>query len=268
MEKCPFPGMDPFIETDNWQHFHMGMTMEFARQIGPQLPAHYRVSAELLVREDSDRDASEPDDRRAFKPDVAVHSTDGRSAVVAGAPTVATLTEPTREIVADWAPKQRELRIRDTRDNRLVTAIEVLSPSNKRGDGWLRHRRKVAAYKADEVNALDVDLLRGGHYSFGLDGSEWYALEEDDHREAYCVALYLPEGRIRVWDIGLLDALPRVPVPLRNPDAPVVLDLQRAFAELYTYSTYPRRTRDQLDAVRPPLAEGERAALAKYLVAA
>ena len=268
MEKCPFPGMDPFIETDNWQHFHMGMTMEFARQIGPQLPAYYRVSAELLVREDGGRDASEPDERRAFKPDVAVHAAGGRGAVVAATPTVDTLTEPTREIVADWAPKQRELRIRDTRDNRLVTAIEVLSPSNKRGDGWLRHRRKVEAYKADGVNALDVDLLRGGNYSLGVGGLDWYTPEEDGHREAYCVALYLPEDRIRVWDIGLLDALPRVPVPLRYPDAPVVLDLQRAFTDLYTYSTYPKRSLDRLDAVRPPLTEGERAALAKYLVAA
>ena len=268
MEKCPLPGMDPFIEIDNWQHFHMGMTMEFARQIGPQLPAHYRVSAELLVREDSDRDASEPDERRAFEPDVAVHSTDGRSAVVAGAPTVATLSEPTREILADWAPKQRELRIRDTRDNRLVTAIEVLSPSNERGDGWLRHRRKVEAYKTDGVNALDVDLLRGGHYSFGVNGLEWYGPEEDGHREAYCVALYLPEGRIMVWDVGLLEALPRVPVPLRYPDAPVVLDLQRAYTELYAYSTYPKRTVEQLDGVRPPLTEGEQAALAKYLAKA
>ena len=79
------------------------------------------------------------------------------------------------------------------------------------------------------------------------------------------MALYTPEGKITVWDIGLLEVLPRVPVPLRYPDAPIVLDLQRAFGELYAYSTYPKRDAAQLESVRPPLSREERAALAEHL---
>ena len=269
MRKCPFPGMDPFIEAHEWPDFHLMLTSEIKRQLIPQLPEHYQLTAELSVKQSGD-EAAEPnlDDLSSYRPDIGILETSpGASFEGDGGGGVAVAT-PTRELVSAPRPKQRELRIRDTRDNRLVTVMEVLSPSNKRGDGWVKHRRKVEAYEASLVNVLDIDLLRGGHYSFGLGGSELYTPEEDGHREAYCIALYMPGGRIKVWDIGLLDVLPPVPVPLRYPDGPVVLDLQRAFTEVYTYSTYSKRSVDQIDAVRPPLNEEEREALAKYLVVA
>jgi hypothetical protein len=52
---------------------------------------------------------------------------------------------------------------------------------------------------------------------------------------------------------------------LSHPDPPVVLNLQRAFSELYAYSTYPPRRTEELATLRPPLTEEEVSALQKLL---
>ena len=270
MTKCPFPGMDPFIENEDWQDFHLMLTAEIKRQLAPQLPPHYRLTAELSVKEVTNGgDSTGGGPTKGYIPDLGILRDSAAETMEVSAETsTLTLAAPSRHIMSAPSPKQRELRIRDTRNNRLVTAIEVLSPSNKYGDGWVNHRRKVEAYREGQVNVIDIDLLRGGGYSFGIVGSGWYAPEEDGHREAYCVALYTPEGKISVWDIALTDELPRVPVPLTPPDEPVALDLQRAFTELYAYSTYPQREAESLEKISPPLSEEERERLRSYLMEA
>src|SRR5881396_2152160 len=54
------------------------------------------------------------------------------------------------------------IEIRDTAHRQLVTAIEVLSPTNKRGDGrqeYLAKRRRILLSTA---HLLEIDLLRQG----------------------------------------------------------------------------------------------------------
>lgn len=45
-------------------------------------------------------------------------------------------------------------------------------------------------------------------------------------------------GKIEVWPIGLQDALPTVPVPLRSPDPDVPLELGAALATIYDEAAY------------------------------
>ncbi len=57
------------------------------------------------------------------------------------------------------------LEIRELKpQQRLVTSIEVLSPSNKRQDtpGWAQYLRKRQAHLAGQANLVEIDLLRGG----------------------------------------------------------------------------------------------------------
>ncbi len=51
-----------------------------------------------------------------------------------------------------------------TRDLRLVTVIELLSPANKeRGSkGWELYRRKQEDVLKSDVHLVEIDLLRGG----------------------------------------------------------------------------------------------------------
>src|SRR5205807_5538190 len=49
-------------------------------------------------------------------------------------------------------------------DHKLVTGIEVLSPSNKRPGtkGWRLYSRKRRAFVSGYANLVEIDLLRGG----------------------------------------------------------------------------------------------------------
>lgn len=160
-------------------------------------------------------------------------------------------TLPSRQITVPVL-KQREIRIRDARNYRLVTAIEVLSPSNKTPSGSSVHVNKLRNYWNGSVNTIDIDLLRGGSFPY----EDVFQLYPEDKPAAdYHVLSVIPEGNSSVWDFGVLDELPTIPVPLIYFDQPLVLDLQKAFDELYVYSTYPRRSAKELERLQPELKE-------------
>ena len=258
---CPFPGMDPLIEADNWQDFHVILTAEIKRQIGPQLPERYRISAELIgfVEETSGATVEPP---RQYRPDAGISTTGGTDNIIREGGAAVALTPPSREIEGT-ALRQRELRIYDRHANRLVAAIEVLSPSNKRGVGRASHLLKLVDYHRAGVHTIDIDLLRGG--SLGYHPALAENAGPDIQQTPYHVVLVSDSNALSIWDITLTDILPTIPVPLLAPDPPVVLDLQRAFTELYSYSTYPKRSVADLAALHPPLAETEQQRLSTYL---
>ncbi|MEO0734656.1 MAG: DUF4058 family protein, partial [Bacteroidota bacterium] len=176
---------------------------------------------------------------------------------------VVTLTPPTRKALAP-ATKHRELRIRDRRNNRLVTAIEVLSPANKRGGDLVGHMKKLASYWRSRVNTIDIDLLRGGVPPYSID--EVPMTPENTTLSAYRVVMVRPQAdETALWEIQLTEQLPTIPVPLSHPDAPVVLNLQKAFTEFYAYSTYPPRRASELATLRPALTAEEVTDLEEYL---
>lgn len=54
------------------------------------------------------------------------------------------------------------VEIRDAKRRTLVTAIELLSPFNKRGQGRLEYLQKRDALLASPVHLIEIDLLREG----------------------------------------------------------------------------------------------------------
>ena len=256
---CPFPGMDPLIEADNWQHFHLSLTAEITRIVGPQLPDHYRISSEIIgFVENREQERTS----RRCRPDIGVSTTGDAPDIVEEGGIATLLTPPSRKFDLA-APKQREIRIFDRNNNRLVTAIEVLSPSNKWGVGRRDHRQKLRDYHRADVHTIDIDLLRGGTLDYHPVLRSETGLE--DAQTPYHVVLVQDRFHTAIWDLTLTDRLPTVPVPLLYPDPSVVLDLQRAFTELYRYSTYPKRKKVDLATLQPPLTEAEQQQLSTYL---
>ncbi len=229
--------------------------MEIARQLGPQLPGYYQLSAELVVKENEGPDIEGKPG--FYRPDIGVVQTSHRTEQD-GSDNVATLTPPSRQVTMSM-PKQRELRIRDVRNQRLVTAIEVLSPSNKKGLGSTRHAFKLQSYWDASVSTVDIDLLRRGEYPYA--NEELQLKPTDDAVTDYRIISVIPQGPASVWEFGVLNQLPTIPIPLNPTDQPIVLNLQRAFTELYAYSTYPRRSAKELKELQPALAEEELTAL-------
>src|SRR5450432_3589253 len=138
----PFPGMDPYLEGSPWDSFHAEFISEIGRYLNSRLPTKYVAHVERRFVPDLSDDLSIAETE--VYPDVAVVQRPSEASVESVA--VATLTPPlVLETVMDLQSPQRSLLIRDRNDQRLVAVIELLSPSNKHGEGreaYLERRRK------------------------------------------------------------------------------------------------------------------------------
>ena len=128
------------------------------------------------------------------------------------------------------------VEIRDRLERRLVTAIEVLSPTNKRGDGREEYLKKRHRILRSEAHLVEIDLLRAGRripMKRALPPAPYYVyVGRDEFRPV-----------TDVWPIRLDQPLPSIPIPLLAGDADVILDLQLAVTAVYDLSDYDRETR-------------------------
>ena len=153
----PFPGMDPYLEGALWTTVHFSISAEIVRQLAPKLRPRYLVlPAERFVTETPESVAISTAD---IYPDVSVAETRVVARTAQGTAIAPPLELAT--IIPTPIPHVT-VEIRDTANRQLVTAIEVLSPTNKRGDGrqeYLAKRRRILLSTA---HLLEIDLLRQG----------------------------------------------------------------------------------------------------------
>ena len=144
--------------------------------------------------------------------------------------------------VARRVPHSR-IAIRDVEKRRLVTIIEFLSPTNKRGDGRKQYLRKRNRVLRSATSLVEIDLLRKGLRP---------PMRGEYPKADYFVVVSRASKRPRadVWPIRLFDSLPAVPVPLLKKDGEVLLDLQAAIDVLYDMG----RFKYLIDYRKPPEA--------------
>jgi hypothetical protein len=123
------------------------------------------------------------------------------------------------------------IEIRDVARRQLVTAIEILSPTKKHGEGraeYLSKRRRILLSRA---HLLELDLLRAG---------QRVPMQQPLPDAPYFVLLSRAAQRpmTDVWPVALDQPLPPVPVPLLPDDADMLLDLQAAFTATYDLLGY------------------------------
>jgi hypothetical protein len=123
------------------------------------------------------------------------------------------------------------VEIRDTANRQLVTAIEVLSPTNKRGEGREEYLARRGRYLLSQAHLMEIDLLRRGHR---------VPMRQALPSAPYFVLLSRVEKRpvLDVWPIALPGPLPIVTVPLLPGDPDVSLDLQLALNTIYDLLGY------------------------------
>jgi hypothetical protein len=223
----PFPGMDPYLEGALWTTVHFSLSAEIVRQLAPILRPRYLVlPAERFVMETPESVAVSTTD---IYPDVGVAETRSVSATAQGA-TIAAAPLELATIIPAPIPHVT-IEIRDTANRQLVTAIEVLSPTNKRGDGrqeYLAKRRRILLSTA---HLLEIDLLRQG---------QRVPMQKPLPAAPYFIFLSRAEKRpmTEIWPISLKDLLPVVPIPLLPGDKDVALDLQQVFTTTYDLLGY------------------------------
>jgi hypothetical protein len=224
----PFPGINPYLEhEDVWHDFHERFLPHLAEVIGGQLADRYilKIDEHLFIHEP-------PAERRTFlgRGDVLVATRQPPSPHVSASASMKAPTEVTLPSVD--VERLSFLEIRDRRDRRLVTVIELLSPTNKyRGPDREQYLGKRGRLLASSTHLVEIDLLRGGpRMPFAAPHPAC----------AYSVLVSRMEARPRAefWPIQLRDRLPIIPIPLREPDADAQLDLQLALHHVYDAARY------------------------------
>jgi hypothetical protein len=145
---------------------------------------------------------------------------------------------------------KRHLRLIHRPTGRVVTVMELLSPSNKTPgeDGLDAYLEKRAEFVASRCRLVELDLLRGGErlpMAGPLPAGDYYVYIGRVGRRPRC--------QIMAW--SLRSPLPTIPIPLL-PE--VSLDLQAAFRAAYEPSLYDRRLPYE-EPLSPPLSAEDEA---------
>ncbi len=133
-------------------------------------------------------------------------------------------------------------------ERRLVTSIEVLSPSNKRKDtaGWDKYLRQRQTRLRGDTSLVEIDLLRGGTRMPMLD--TWpnapYTLLVARRKQQAC----------QVWPAHFQRPVPAIPIPLLEPHPDVRLELQPIIDGIYASRRYHLDI-DYRKPLQPPLSD-------------
>ena len=231
--RCPFPGMDPYLErSEIWPDFHDSLITYIREALQPMLRPRYAALTQdrLYVVEHE----------RPIRPDVSVVRTGSSGGTVATAVGV----EADSPLVIELS--EEEIRepvihiVEPAAGNRIVTAIEVLSPTNKTpGAGRESYLRKRNELWQSEAHLAEIDLLRGGQRVLRVSAARL----EREPASCYGVSVLRRPSRYELYAFPVEQRLPRVAVPLAHDDPDVVLDLQAAFTRCWEAGPYPELLR-------------------------
>jgi hypothetical protein len=256
--------MDPYIEACGlWEDFHSHLIQKIGERLADDVPERYLVRTgerSYVVLVESEGKVSRP-----FLPDVSVTASTsperrakrGHTAVTE--PTGAMAPVTMRAFIEEEHRESFVEIVESDAGRRLVTSVEILSPSNKctGTPGWDLYLRKRQSLLLGGVNLVEIDLLRGGQRMPMFDrwpGSPYTLLVARAKGGQLC----------RVWPGHFRHALPPIPVPLAKPDPDVALNLQPMIQGIYQRFRYERSI-DYHQPLNPPLDPEQGAWLAKRL---
>lgn len=222
----PFPGMNPFLEqNDTWEDFHHDFITRAREMLSGQVGPNYYVKVEvrLYLHELS------AEERRYFgRGDVGVTG----GAIPTSSSAGSTIAAPVELLMPNVdVERHSSLEIRDRRKRRVVTVLEILSPTNKTPgpdrDDYLRKRNVLMI---EPIHFVEIDLRRGGQRPSPpmLPPCDYYVL----------LSRFEDRPKLGMWPLRLSDRLPVIPIPLTAPDPDVQLDLQAVLDRAYDAADY------------------------------
>ena len=228
-----FPGMNPYLENSAaWPNVYSRLIVAIANLLALQIRPKYRVVVEEAIYKRDDTDSTVlvgiPDASVRQSAQVDTTSSElraeGSVAVLETNPVVVTLPMPS-------TVKHRYLEIRGVQTNEVITAIEVLSPVNKKGTGRAKYENKRLEILASQTNLVEIDLLH--------EGTPPPVLEYDQHSH-YQILVSQSNQRplAQLYPFNVQQAIPKFPIPLRPEDSAVVVDLKPLLEDIYDLSGY------------------------------
>ncbi len=242
----PFPGMNPYLEHPNfWPEFHHLLISILAESLNPQVLPKYRVAIEKRIYQMSGEEAL-----LIGIPDVTVERLRKDTKLKSSNLAVATPSVAPVSVTVPMPIEFREgyLEVRETATKEVVTAIEVLSPTNKRSrKGRQIYQEKRQAVLGSRTHLVEIDLLRGGEPMPVLDSN----LNSD-----YRILVSRSDRRPRadLYAFNLPDRIIPFPLPLLTGDIEPVIDLQELLDCVYERAGYEVAINYDSDPIPPLLA--------------
>lgn len=197
--------MNPYLEhPDRWPTVHNRLIVAIADFLTPQLLPKYQVDI----------------DKRVYE-------------VVEQKTTAIGLANSPLQVMLPMTEEVCEayLEVKDAETQKVITAIEVLSPANKRGDGRKKYLEKREKIFKTQTNLIEIDLLIQG---------EPLPLGEsavDSHYRAL-VSRAAQRPTADLYAFNLPERIPDIPLPLAEKDLEITIALQPLLNEVYIKSGY------------------------------
>lgn len=237
----PFPGMDPFLENPyHWSEFHDRLIVTIADELVTQVRPKYRVKIYQRIYQvnniNNNGNSSlligildvtiktnakqEPKTNQNNTSNVAVLEPQTKTKAL-------TVTLPLKEEI-----KQNYIEIIDLAKGKVVTALEILSPVNKRqGEGRTKYLKKRANILNSSTHFVEIDLLRN-YEKMPIENLKVYF----DYQ--ILVSKFEKRPQADLYGINLPDTLPIIPIPLSQEDGEAILNLQAIFNLIYERACY------------------------------
>ncbi|MGL6095596.1 MAG: DUF4058 family protein [Fimbriiglobus sp.] len=243
----PFPGMDPWLENPNrWAGVHLGLIFAIQAQLNRILPGNLAADVDEYVWVAEDTDSYR---ELLGRPDAFVPEADPGPAANGGTASTLLAGSVAVTLPVSRVRKHRAVKVVTADGRRVLTVLEILSPSNKRPgpdrDAYLGKRRE---YFAARANVVEIDLLRDGdRLPMGRPRpptTDYYVMVST--ADSYPAA--------RVWPFTVRDPFPQIPVPLSADIAPVPLDLRACLDLAYEGGGFQKKLVYDVPA-NPPLRD-------------
>lgn len=220
--------MNPYLEhPDRWSTVHNRLIVALADYLTPQLLPRYQVDIEKRVYE-----VIGVNSLLVGRPDVTVQQprSDTEQSAVA-------ISEPPAKPVKVTIPMPEEVReayleVKDAMTQAVITSIEILSPTNKRGEGRQKYEQKRQKVLGSDTHLVEIDFLRAGEpLNIGT---------EAEAKDSYRILVSRADTRpiADLYGFGLRASIPMFPLPLRADDQEPTVSLQALLNDVYDRSGY------------------------------
>lgn len=248
----PFPGMDPYLERrDLFPDLHGSLIFCLKEHMQPLLPEPYYASSSRRTWVEVSERFVEPDVHVVIPRDTLIPRQESDTAAA-----VAERAEPVLVRVEhdEWREVYLDIFIGPRRERRLVTSIEVLSPSNKLpgNKGRELYLQKQQEVLGSRTHLIEIDLLRYGTHTTAVP-IDWLRHQVGTFDYHVCCHHFDVPKDFHVYPIRLEQSLPLINVPLLPGDGSVEVDLQAVFNRAYDAGPYRREIDYEHESPDPPL---------------